>query len=74
MSNYLCTIGDAAGSTVVQRVLSAETPAAARRALEEQGHAVFAVHRQGSRLRLPRLAPRRLLPPLNVSRVTWGGN
>ncbi len=60
MSDYLCTIGDAAGSTVVQRVLSAETPAAARRTLEEQGHAVFDVRRQGSGLRLPRLGPRRV--------------
>lgn len=53
MSDFLCTIGDADGSGVVQRVLSAETAAAVRRRLEEQGHSVFDVRRKGSALRLP---------------------
>lgn len=62
MSDYLCTIGGADGGTVVQRMLTAETPAAARRTLEAQGYSVFDVQRRGQGLRLPQLSARRLPP------------
>ncbi len=62
MSEYLCTIGHPDGSGVVQRVMSAETPAAVRRSLEEQGYSVFDVRRKGSGLSLPKPRPRGIAP------------
>ncbi len=58
MSDYLCTIGQPDGSGVVQKVLTAETPAALRRTLEEQGYSVFDVRRKSAGLQLPRPRPR----------------
>ncbi len=62
MSDYLCTIGHPDGSGVVERVLTAETPAAVRRSLEDQGYSVFDVRRKSSGLRMPRPRPRGIAP------------
>lgn len=62
MSDFLCTIGHVDGSGVVQRVIAAETPAAVRRSLEEQGYSVFDVRRRGTGLQLPDFGRRRIKP------------